>query len=71
MFMILTASALVVLAVQCLLLYRLLRSGTVQQQRQQQEAEKEVKSPMDVGFDNIMRYEVGGRTGFGPPEQDD
>lgn len=62
MVFILTACAVLsVLAVQCLLLHRLLKSG---QPPQQQETEKEAKSPMDEGFDNIMRYEAGGWTGF-------
>lgn len=67
MIMILTACAvLAVLTVQSLLLYRLLRAERPQPQ---QEAEKEQKSPMDEGFDNIMRYQAGGWTGFEPEER--
>ena len=56
-----SGAALAALTVQSLLLYRLLKS---RQQPQQPEPEHEAKSPMDQGFDNIMRYEVGGWTGF-------
>ena len=60
---ILTICAVVAaLTVQSLLLHRLL--NTRQPPKQQQETEHEAKSPMDQGFDNIMRYEVGGWTGF-------
>lgn len=55
------AAVLAALTVQSLLLYRLLKAGGA---TQQPPAEKEAKSPMDEGFDNIMRYEAGGWTGF-------
>ena len=56
-----SCAVLAALTVQSLLLYRLLKSG---RQPRQQEPEPEAKSPMDQGFDNIMRYEAGGWTGF-------
>lgn len=60
--LILTSGAVLgVLAIQSLLLHRLLKAS---RPMQPQETEKEAKSPMDEGFDNIMRYEAGGWTDF-------
>ena len=61
----LCCAVLAALTVQCLLLHRLLNT---RQPPQQQAAEPEAKSPMDQGFDNIMRYEAGGWTGFEPEQ---
>ena len=66
-FIILCCAVLAALAVQSLLLYRLL---CTRQTPQQQEAEQEGKNPMDQGFDNIMRYEAGGWTGFEQEERE-
>ena len=62
----LCCAVLAALAAQSLLLYRLLKT---RQPPRQQDAEPEAKSPMDQGFDNIMRYEVGGWTGFESEER--
>lgn len=61
-----SAAVLLALAVQSLLLYRLLRARPA---AVPPSAEKEPKSPMDEGFDNIMRYGPGDWNGFGPEEQ--
>ena len=60
-------AVLAALTVQSLLLYRLLRPS---QPPRQQETETEAKSPMDEGFDNLMRYEAGGWTGFEPEQRE-
>ena len=60
----LCCAVLAALTVQSLL-HRLLNT---RQPPQQQAAEPETKSPMDQGFDNIMRYEAGGWTGFEPEQ---